>query len=194
MNYQQTVLHLLMSAPTIFPNELSVQSHLFTTCGSGFDWVDGELVCPPSSRERIGRTAEDCLNYCSSTLDEELTKVESGIPVLFSSCGSDNIFSIYSSTGCYHLEVVKSGRVVPTDSWKYGIYDFCEEVNSLSVKDYMKMYEVRTRKWGRGTHYEYYKTNEKEAYKKLRKLAKYFVKEYRDIYSLETMKKLGVIC
>lgn len=43
-SFKQTLKYGLLRYPTLFPNPVNVCEHLFCTVGTGYDWIDGELV------------------------------------------------------------------------------------------------------------------------------------------------------
>lgn len=46
MNVVETIQTLLLNYPTLFKTRMNCLEHMFLVVGSGFDWVDGELVDP----------------------------------------------------------------------------------------------------------------------------------------------------
>lgn len=44
MNYHDTVFTSLLVYPSLFNGRLEVDSHLFATCGNGYEWENGELI------------------------------------------------------------------------------------------------------------------------------------------------------
>ena len=174
-----------MYYPTIFPSELAVQHHFFIVNGNGMEWINGELISSPSMKDKPERTRKSVLGYHRDEEERQIIDalVKAGLrPLLFSSCGRDNITWLYPYCEYARLEPVLKGEVEPTLSWKVGIHDFCSTVLTWSLRQYKYLYKLENRGYyGYSSESERWK-REKDNFKKIYKICKTLHDRFNDDY------------
>lgn len=140
MNYPQTILRMMSEYPSLYPSELAAQAEVFTN--SCYEWHEGELVYifKDKKKKKANRSIDCILGFDTTNRGkEEKTKVEErlelGLDVMFYPIGGGSIVKLHYG-GIGHLKPVLDGTVIPTDSWKAGISDFCYTVSKWTAKDY----------------------------------------------------------
>lgn len=144
--YNRTILRMMMSYPSIFPNHFSCQHHLFIVNGNGYEWKNGQLVSNDSLE--INRSRNDILGNTRDTpiTDEDLDTSHS---ICFHPTGS-NVYSIPLYPWCEYaqLQHVIDGSVTPATDWCHGIISFGCRVRRWSDADYWLMVRVAYLEYG----------------------------------------------
>lgn len=52
MTYKDTIINCMKNYPTLYPNRLNVDNHLFAVIGNGYEWKGGQIVEDVYSSER----------------------------------------------------------------------------------------------------------------------------------------------